>query len=584
MDVSETGYLHTVLIILSAAILFVLLSQRLRLGGPVMGYLIAGMVIGASGFGVVQDSHAIKLIAEFGIIFLLFTIGLELPLERLFTMRWYIFGLGLAQVFFTSLIAGAASFWFGMSAPAALVIGGALALSSTATVLHILSEHGNINTRFGRVSVSVLIFQDLAVIPLLTILPLLAGQDIDIVKAVGHASLNAVIAVAVIIFLGRFVFQPMYRVIASAQNPELFAATTLLVVMGVSWFTSQAGMSMALGAFLAGLMLAETKYRHQVDADIKPFKGLFLGLFFMTVGMSIDIQYAFNHIWELGSLTGALIITKLVILTALCKLFRFRFSTSIYVGFLLSQGSEFGFVVFTLAMHHGIISREVEQLLLAVIALSIMITPLLVEIGKQLKSFINAQHKLQDVDIEKEFDDFSNHVIIAGFGRFGQIVGTFLSNCNVPYIAIDSDVGIVMHGRHKEQPIYLGDATHLNVLQAAGIKRAQAIVVAIENPRKVELTVSIVREQYPNKVIFARCRDEEHEKKLQHLGAKVVIPEVVEPSLKMAATLLRHLGRPIDEIQTLMDQYKEEHHIGYYFADDTKPVEIVKSLPKMDTE
>ncbi|MDZ7711679.1 MAG: monovalent cation:proton antiporter-2 (CPA2) family protein [Rhodovibrio sp.] len=317
----EHGHLNDVLVILLAAILCVALFQRLRIT-PVLGYLTAGIVIGPYAAGLIHDPEGTELLAEFGVIFLLFTIGLDLPLRRLIEMRHLIFGLGLAQVGLTSVAIAGVAMASGLSVETALILGGALALSSTATVLQLLIERRELADRHGRLSVAVLLFQDLAVVPLLALLPILAGGSTNIVGALGLAAVKAAIAIGLILLIGRLFLRPVYRVIAETRNPEIFAATNLLIVLATGYATAQAGMSMALGAFLAGLLLADTEYRHQIEADIQPFRGLFLGLFFITVGMSIDLGRIIDNLFPLLAMAVALLAGKAAILYALLRAFK----------------------------------------------------------------------------------------------------------------------------------------------------------------------------------------------------------------------------------------------------------------------
>ncbi len=334
----DTALLLDVLFLLLSAIVVVPVFQALRIPA-VLGYLVAGMALGPHTPGPVVDLELPQVLSEFGVVFLLFAIGLELPVSRLRAMRRYIFGLGLLQVALTSAVLGGAAYLLGLSPEASLVVGGMLAFSSTATVLKLLVERGETVARFGRISVAVLIFQDLAVVPLLTLLPLLADPNASIPLALALATGKAVLAILVIMLLGRFVVRPAYRFIASAGNPELFTATNLFVVLAVGWLTAQAGMSMALGAFLAGMLLADTAYRHQVEADIEPFRGLLLGLFFMTVGMTLDLPAMAREAETIAALTGALLVGKSLLLVLLCRLSGLGLATSIRVGLICRRGA-----------------------------------------------------------------------------------------------------------------------------------------------------------------------------------------------------------------------------------------------------
>ncbi|MEE8271069.1 MAG: monovalent cation:proton antiporter-2 (CPA2) family protein, partial [Alphaproteobacteria bacterium] len=474
----ESGPLEDALIVLAAAILFVPLFRRFRIS-PVVGYLVAGVAIGPHGLGLMHGSAGTRFLAEFGVVFLLFSIGLELPFRRLVAMRRHIFGLGLAQVALTSLVIGLVAVALGRGAPEALVLGGALALSSTATVLLMLVERGEVTVRFGRITVAVLLFQDLAVVPLLALLPLLAGDGADVVRALALAGARAALALAGIVLIGRFVVRPIYRLVAGARSPELFAATSLFVVLGTGWATAQAGMSMALGAFLAGLLLAESEYRHQIEADIQPFRGLFLGFFFMTVGMTIGLARLADQALVIAALTIALVVGKAALLIGLCRLFGLGAAVAVRVGLLLGQGGEFAFVVLGLATDRGIVDRGTGQTLLVAVAISMAVTPLLAVAGKRWSEHLE-RRGAGAAELVEEADDLAGHVVIAGFGRVGQTVASLLAANRVPYLALDLDADRVAQGRAQGLPVFFGDASKPNVLRAAGAARARAVAVTLD--------------------------------------------------------------------------------------------------------
>jgi CPA2 family monovalent cation:H+ antiporter-2 len=358
--VADTHYLGSVLILLSAAVICVPLFQRLRLG-PVLGYLVAGALIGPSGFGLVSHIDVLRSLAELGVVFLLFTIGLELTLEKLRSLGAKTFLLGVCQIVTAAMVSGAAVYGLGFSGAVALLVGGALALSSTAIVVPLLAGQGRLATDFGQTVLPVLLVQDLAVAPLLVLLDALRGNmdasSTELVMALGLSLVKAVVAVGLIVAVGRFALQPLFRMVANAKSPELFVGSALLVAMGTSFATEQAGLSLAFGAFLAGLLLAETEFRHQIAADIEPFRGLLLGLFFMTIGMSIDSATAVDHAGALAATTVAILAGKTLLLAPLARMFGYDSWTSMRLGLMLSQGGEFGFVVFTLAGTAGLLPR-----------------------------------------------------------------------------------------------------------------------------------------------------------------------------------------------------------------------------------
>src|SRR3954447_7206377 len=543
--------LHDVLIILAAAVLVVPVFQRLR-SSPVLGYLVAGTLIGPSGLGIVSDISGVTVLANFGVVFLLFTIGLELSIERLKAIRSHVFGLGTLQVVLTSCL-----FWLDQPKDTAVILAGGLALSSTAIVLQILVERGELPTRHGRVSFAILLLQDLAVVPLLTLVPLLASHDTRLAGALGLAALKAVGALIVILIVGRLILRPALRVVASAKSPELFTGVTLLVVLGVSYITELAGMSMALGAFLAGLLIAETEYRHQVEGDIEPFRGILLALFFMTIGMSIDLGLIIGNAATVIMLVVALVAVKAIVMTVLCRAFGFPMAVSTHVGLSLGQGGEFAFVLFSLAMALGVMPIETGQTMLAVVALSMALTPFLMSAGRRLAMVLTP--KLVPAELrrtEQDARDFKGHVIIAGFGRVGQTVARLLEAQRLPYMAFDLEPSRIAEGRARGLPIYYGDASRVEVLKAAGINRARAAVVTLDQPLAAERAVASIRRLCPLLDIHARARDHEHQIHLQEAGATHVVPEMMEGSLRLGGTLLKSLGRSPEEVESVLDEFR----------------------------
>ncbi|GAB4231134.1 MAG: monovalent cation:proton antiporter-2 (CPA2) family protein [Kiloniellaceae bacterium] len=553
------AHLDEVLVFLIAAVCIVPLFRWFK-SSSVLGYLAAGVLVGPHALGLIEDPDSVLLLADLGVIFLLFTIGLELSIERLKLMRRYVFGLGAAQVTLTAALIGAVIFAAGYSVEAAVVIGGGLALSSTAFVIQMLVERGEMITRYGRVSFSVLLFQDLAIVPLLALLPLLAAPESSLLGSVAIAAVKAVAVVAAAILIGRRVLRPLYRVIAASRLQELFVAVTLLVVLGAAWIMSQAGISMAMGAFLAGLLLSETEYRHQVEADIRPFKGLLLGLFFMSIGMVIDLPLVGREALLLLAALVALLLTKGLILTGLCLLFRLPGDVALRVGPLLSQGGEFGFVLVGGAMLTGIVAVEPGQLVLALIALSMAATPIVDWLGGKMARIAAPKQESHAEALAEEAGEFSEHVIIAGFGRVGQTVAQVLGACGVPYIALDLDHARVARGRADGLPLYYGDASRVDVLEVAGIERAKAAVITIDRAAEASRAVEALHQRMPGLPIFVRSHDMSHAHELEKEGAAAVVPEMVEASLQIGGILLSAVGVSTDDITRVMDDFREDNY------------------------
>ncbi|NIA72012.1 hypothetical protein HBA54_25760 [Pelagibius litoralis] len=556
----EPSHLTEVLVFLIAAVCVVPLFRWAR-SSSVLGYLAAGVLVGPSALALVKDPDSVLFLAEFGVIFLLFTIGLELSVERLKVLRRFVFGLGAAQVILTGVLFGAIAIWFfGQTVEAAVVIGGGLALSSTAFVVQMLVERGEMASRFGRMSFSILLFQDLAIVPLLALLPLMVGPDANLLEALGLAALKALGVVIAALVIGRRVLRPIYRVIAASRLQELFVAATLLVVLGAGWLMALGGISMALGAFLAGLLLAETEYRHQVEADIRPFKGLLLGLFFMAVGMSIDLSLVAQE-WPLV-LSGlvALMLMKSVITTLLCLAWRLPKDVALRVGPLLSQGGEFGFVLFGTAMILGLLDRETGQVLLAVVALSMVATPAMGWLGGRLSRWATPAPGVGLGNLEEETEDTSDHVIIAGFGRVGQTVARVVSACGLPYVALDLDHARVTRGRGEGLPLYYGDACRVEVLEAAGVERASAAVITVDGSVEASRAVAALHSRMPNLRIFVRSHDLRHAQRLEEEGAAAVVPETVEASLQLGGILLSAVGVGADDITRVMSDFRADNY------------------------
>ena len=555
----HSEYLLDVLIFLAAAVVVVPTFQRLR-SSPILGYLAAGIIIGPHGFALIGDTNAAHTLAELGVVFLLFMIGLELSISRLRALGSKVFGLGSLQVAITSVVIGAVTYTLGASFEAATIIGGGLALSSTAFVLQLLVERGERATRFGLTTFSILLLQDIAVVPLLILVALLGAEGTSFIQAFGLAALKGAAALAVVIAFGRYLLRPLYRMIASMRSVELFVATTLLVVLGMGWVMSLAGLSMELGALLAGLLLAETEYRHQIEADIRPFRGILLGLFFMTIGMSINIAFIVGNLGVILLAVICLMVAKTLITTALCRLTGMPLSTSARTGFALSQGGEFGFVLFSAAMALNLITPDLAQILMAVITISMVATPLMFIAGKRIGNRLRPDtHQPQD-SIGADLENVNNHVLIAGFGRVGQTVAKVLSDAGVPYVALDLDQARVAKCRARGVSVYYGDADQIQVLQSAGAGRAKMALVTLDKPKVTRRVVAALRSEYPDLPILVRARDRKRTLELERVGATAVVSEAAESSLQLGSIALKSLGVEEDDILCVIQEYREDDY------------------------
>ncbi|CCG43152.1 monovalent cation:proton antiporter-2 (CPA2) family protein [Magnetospirillum molischianum] len=542
-----------VLILLLGAVLVVPLFQRLGIPS-VLGYLVAGIALGPYNPGPVSiNAEITRPLAELGVVFLLFAIGIELPFSRLKTLRRLIFGLGVMQV----ILCGAAFFGlsmaFGLSSNAALVVGITLSFSSTATVLAILVERNEAVSHHGRIAIAVLILQDLAVVPLLVLLPLLASAPDRMASALGLAGIKAALAILAIYLVGRIILRPAYRYISVIRNAEVFTAANLLLVLAVGWFTAQAGMSMALGAFLAGLLVADSPYRHQVEADIEPFRGLLLGLFFMTVGLSIDLPYVADHLGRVVGITFGLVLVKAVLI-ALCGIaIGIGPMQSFRVGVLLAQTGEFAFVVFSRADELNLLERDQSQTLVAAVVLSMALTPALAGFGRAVT--LLWRKKTARNMFPTAADEKSGHVVIAGYGRIGRAIARILSEHGIDYVALDLDIDRVAKARTVGLPVYYGDASQPGVLRSVGIEQARAAVITVNKPRTAERAVARIRQTVPDLIIIARAHDLTQKQILAAAGATAVVPETIEASLQLAGLVLRSTGMDVDTVeQTLRRQ------------------------------
>ena len=548
----EAGYLLEVIIILLGAVVSVLVFQHLRLGS-ILGYLVAGAVVGPAGLGLVTAVETTRALAEMGVVFLLFAVGLELPLERIKVMRGRVFGLGAAQVVVTTAAITAVAMAAGLKPTAAVTVGAGLALSSTAIVIQLLSERNDLSSRFGRSAFAVLLVQDLAVGPFLVAVIAFGQTETTVLSALGLAGLKMVIAVSLLLGIGRIVLRHVLGPVAAIREPEVFAALTLLIVLCSGLLTKLAGLSMAFGAFLAGMLLAETHYRHQVAAEIQPFRGLLLGLFFVTVGMSIDLALALSQAWLIGGLLLALLSGKAVILAVLGRLFGVPLAQAVRLGILLAQGGEFAFILLGAGMAGGVLSVADGQPLMVAVGLSMMVTPLLARAGAMLARRVEMSEAVHAEHEPPETDALAGHVVIAGFGRVGAAVANRLEAADMPYVAVDLDPHRIADARQRNRPVFYGDITRPEIMAALHVERARSIVIALDDPKTAAQVVALVCYIFPDLKVYARARDDTHARELQNLGAHTVVPELVATGVKLAGSIIDAMEGPAagDDLATL---------------------------------
>jgi len=564
---SGEPWLKDILVFLVGAGLIVPLFHRARIGA-VLSFLLFGIAVGPYGLGQWVETHPwlryltiehrdrVEPFAELGIWFLLFLIGVELSVARLWSLRRFVIGVGGVAFVLSAAAIAAALALVGQGAAAAIVLGLGLAMSSTAVVMQLLEEQGRSATTLGQLAFSVLLFQDLMVAPLLFGVPMLGTGGPGV--ALGLALAQAAVAVAVLAVVGRFVLRPVFHVAARTGSRELIMAITLLIVLAVASATGYVGLSAALGAFLAGLLLSETEYRHQVEIDIAPFKGLLIGLFFISVGMSIDLRVIWGQIGVILAGVLALLVIKAMILFAASRLFAVSAAVAAEVAILLAQGSEFTFVVIGLGRQAGTLSAQAAQIATAVVGISMVATPLWARCGRWLG------RRLQHIEHGAHMPaagarELTDHVVIGGYGRVGQAIARMLSAENMPFIALDGNAELVREHRQRGAPVYFGDASRGEFLDRAGAAHARAFVVTVNSARAAERMVAAARKRRPDAAVFARAIDAVHAAHLLKLGAVAVVPEAVEASLQLGGRLLEQLGLPDEAVaQRIAEMRRQE--------------------------
>jgi glutathione-regulated potassium-efflux system ancillary protein KefC/glutathione-regulated potassium-efflux system protein KefB len=582
--------LEQVAIFLLTAVLIVPIFQRLKLGA-VLGYLAAGMIIGPWGLGVIGAVESTLKFSEFGIVLLLFLIGLELEPRRLWTLRNSVFGLGGAQVMATGMVVALFAMAAGFAWQAALITGLGCAMSSTALVMSSLAERRQLLTRYGRESFAILLFQDLAVIPLLALLPLLAA-------APGHggnqwlAAIKGVAVIAVLIAASRLVIRPSLKFIASNRSREVFTAAALLLVIGTALIMEKIGLSMSLGAFLAGVLLADSEFRHELEADIEPFKGLLLGLFFIAVGMSANLTLVWSAPLALFGLALGMMLIKFVVMYAISRATGTPNNTAQRLAVALAQGGEFAFVLFSAATGLGVFNLETSQLLIMAVTISMLLAPLLIAAHDRLITRWLDRNSTPEYDV---IDGPGNPVIIAGFGRVGQIVSRVLRMCGIPFTALEANYQQVDFVRRFGSKIYFGDATRLDLLLSAKTGEAKLFVLAIDDVEASVKTAALVRQHFPDLPILARARNRTHYFHLRDLGVKMIYRETFLSSIAIAHQALLKLGfttPAAERAVTLFRKHDEElievqhavhHDEAQLIQNAQQATEQLKSLFEADT-
>ena len=570
-----SGIFLQAFVYLIAAVIAVPLAKRMGLGSA-LGYIVAGVIIGPSLLGLVgAEGQDVMHFAEFGVVLMLFIVGLELEPAVLWRMRVPILGMGGTQVLLSALVIGAVAMAVGIEWQTAVAIGLSLALSSTAIVLQTLNEKGWMKTQPGRGGFSVLLFQDVAVIPILAILPFLAIPELA-TQAAGEAAagahgaehvrpgwLQAVLVLAVvagIVVAGRFLMRPVFRWIAETRSQELFMATALTLIVGITLAMEFVGLSPALGTFLAGVVLAESEFRHELEANIEPFKGLLLGLFFISVGASIDFQLVAEQPGLIVALTVALIVLKFIVLLIVGRIFGYSLADNLMFAFLLAQGGEFAFLLFSFATQNSVISPDLANLLILVVVMTMIATPLLIIAYQRLiqPRFSGCESPREDDEIDTD----ASSVIVAGYGRFGQIVARLLNADGIETTLLDHDSGQVELTGRFGYKVFYGDASRVQLLQAAGVEEAKLLVIAIDNREKAVQMVVSAKQFFPHLKILARAHGRSHAYELMEAGADVVTRETFGSALMMGEKALRLMGYSEAKAYRVMRTFKEHDEEG----------------------
>ncbi len=551
----HNGLIET-LILLGAAVLVVPVFKFLRLGS-VLGFLMAGLLIGPAGLALITELEEVRQLAELGVVFLLFIIGVELKPQRLWLMRRMVFGMGSAQVLLTAAILTVTLMAMGLIMPVALMLGLGLALSSTAFALQILIDRSALGTTHGRASFAILLLQDLAVVPLLALVPLLAQPESSVGGNVGLAVLEAVGMVLAVIIAGRLLLRPILHRVAQHGPQEIFLATALLLVLGVATLIEHAGMSMAMGAFLAGLLIADSEFRHQIMADIQPFRAILLGLFFMTVGMAVEPAVLLAAPLKVIGLLLLLLLVKIVVLWVVARLFGVERQAARRSALLLGQAGEFGFVLFGAAWHAELLTTDIYQQAILVVALSMVVTPLLDWLAHRPSASEEPREVMPPLP---EQGHESPVVIIAGFGRVGARIANLLREAEISYRAIEHRPSLVADGRRNGYHVYYGDAVRAEVLKLVGAEHASIMVVAIDNAEAVEALVTEAHRLYPQLIIHARGHSRRRCEGLLQKGARKAVSDNLETSLQLAYYTLVELGLDGETVERQLGDYRERYY------------------------
>lgn len=555
--------LTSVLLLLTSSVLAVALFRALHLPA-MLAYFFVGMLFGPFGFNFLPSTESGRHVAEFGIVFLMFSVGLEFSLPKLYAMRKTLFGLGGAQVLITLGVSMLVGWLAGLSLPTAFVIGGALTMSSTAIVSKILMERVDLNSRHGRLSIGILLFQDLAVIPILVLIPALGAHSGDLRTMLGLSLIKTAVLLFVLLKFGKVVINFWFELVAGQRSRELFVMNVLMVTLLLASTTKMAGLSYALGAFIAGMLISETRYRYQVESDIAPFRDILLGLFFISVGMLLNFNYLLSHIGLVLTLFVGFVLFKAVVIAVLTRLFGYEAGVGIRTGIILAQAGEFSFVLLALGLEQKLIGGDELQVVLAASLISMIIAPFIIQKNGKIARKLAKNYTVKSGQVVSQLEgaakELNNHVIICGYGRSGQYLGRFLKEENIPFIALDIDPARVQDAAAAGEHVMYGDAGRRIVLEAAGGARAKALIVSYSDTRASMKVLHVAQEAYPNLPVIVRTYDDADMDAFREAGATEVVPEVLEGSLMLASHALVLLGVPLNRVVKRIRLFREERY------------------------
>ncbi len=574
-----------IVVLLFASVVIVGLFRRMNLP-PILAYLYVGLLIGPYGLGLVADDKSVHILAEFGVVFLLFTIGLEFSLPQIISMKWIVFGLGGAQVMIATGLTMLLGYLVGLDMVSSFIIGGAVAMSSTALVVKQLDEQGEQVENHGKTSIGVLIFQDMAVVPFLILIPIFAGgSQGSMAMPLITALLKGAFVFVLMLLAGRLIIRPLFHEIALARSTELFTLTVLLVIIVAAWATHFAELSLTMGAFLAGMVLGETEYKHQIESDIRPFRDVLLGLFFITIGMLLDIEMVKRYWFYVLPAFMAIMVIKTILVFAIMYIMGDDKRNCLRSGLILSQGGEFGFALISIALASNLIDEVVSQVVLAAVFLSMVFAPFLIRFnGKVATWIINIlsfnEQKLDEVSevdlIEAVSRTLDEHVIIVGYGRHGQNVSRFYDVEGVRYLALDLDPERIKHARSAGESVTFGDATRDEILEAAGLEKAKLIMITIENPTYVVKVIRNIRKHRVDIPICVLAYDDTYMDKFRREGATDVVPQIFEASLMLASHSLPQLGIPMSRVLRHTREFRKNGYSklrGFFHGHRTHSIE-----------